>query len=403
MASIQKFTDNAVSHMLAHNNRTREEYANTDIDINQSFLNENFPLNHGNLSDFEYYQKLIGEKYLYGRGTSREKDAITACGWVVTCPKEIAGNPEKETAFFKGVFDFISNRYGSENILNVAIHYDELSPHIHVMFCPVTKLDHDMVHFKTVKTKQAVKLESGRYEYVHKFVLKDGEKIKLKNYSKMSDYYDEKISANDVLNKIELKHFHNDLQDYLTANGIEGTVVNGKTGGINISVKELKEFTKNTGLHLDEVREIQTENTILESLVERNSKVQELEHTLTEKEKVIKQLNQDIADKEITHSADKTELIHKEKQIEQLSSKLSAKEQELIISTEKNSDLEKKLAEKEQELKKAKERIQELEKEQTVNTQKNVEQSWGTSSSWGTQSQAGWGNNTTNKEVTHTW
>ena len=31
----------------------------------------------------------------------------------------------------------------------------------------------------------------------------------------MTDYYDEKVSANDVLNKIELLNFHKDMQAYL--------------------------------------------------------------------------------------------------------------------------------------------------------------------------------------------
>lgn len=126
---------------------------------------------------------------------------------MVTAPKEICGDRDKEQAFFKGVYDFVLNRYGSENIINNSVHYDEAGePHIHIIFCPVTNLDHDRVQFITIKTKEAVRLESGRYEFGYRFKLdEDGQRIHLKNYSRMSDYYDEKISANDVLNKIELK------------------------------------------------------------------------------------------------------------------------------------------------------------------------------------------------------
>ena len=125
MASVQKFTSASMIQMLRHNNRSIKEPSNTNIDKARSHLNYSFPLNHHGLSDYRYYKNLVGEKYLYGRRSAREETAITGCGWVVTLPKELQGQPEKEAAFFKGVFDFISERYGQDNILNNAIHYDE--------------------------------------------------------------------------------------------------------------------------------------------------------------------------------------------------------------------------------------------------------------------------------------
>lgn len=348
MASSEKFTDDAMCNMLRHNNRATANSSNKDIDPERTKFNYSFPMDHGDLSDHKYYKQLVGKNYLYGRGSKREKDAVTGCGWVVTLPQEIQGYPDKEKAFFQGAFDFISERYGKENIINNAVHYDESgAPHIHVVFCPVTNLDHDIVQHKTIKTTKAVKLESGRYEYTYRFKLDDnGEKIKLKNYAKMSDYYDEKIDCNSVLNKVELRNFHQDLQKYLTDNGIEGTVINGKTDGINFSVKELKEFTAKTGLHLDEVKEMQGDKSLLESFADKNSKLTTLRKLLSEKNIEIQTL--------------KEELTMKDNQLKNLEIALAEKHHELNRQ------------------------------------QSELERSWGNTGSWG-NSQS-WGNTNTMEE-----
>lgn len=408
MASIKKFTHAAMDKMFQHNNREIEQSSNQDIDITREGLNYSFPLNHGNLSDFKYYHKLINAKYLYGRGTQREKNAITGCGWVVTLPRELYGNPEKEKAFFKGVFDFISLRYGEENIINNHVHYDEGGlPHIHIIFCPVTTLNHEIVQHKTQKTSQFEKLPSGRYEYKYKFILDDkGEKIRLKNYAKKSDYYDEKIDANSVLNKIELLNFHPDLQKYLISHGIEGTVITGKTG-TNFTVKELKEFTANTGLHLDEVKEMQGDKSLLESFVEHDARVHSLEQIVEEKNLLIESLQEKILSRDtIIDRIDRSdEISHKDEQIKNLSHIISEKIQELEKAIGRNLELERKLAEMEKaieakqcELERAQVCVEEL-KKKTNEISQTQEQGWGHfSSSWGDKAPSPWNSKTTTFE-----
>ncbi len=301
LASVDKYTNEVVSILLRHNERSVIHHSNADIDPERSKLNYSFEMQHGSLSDYEYYRNLIDEKYIYGRGTAREKETVTCCSWIITAPQEIVGNGEKERTFFEGCFDFVSNRYGRSNIINNTVHYDEAgSPHIHIMFCPVTGIDHEKVHFKTVKTTKTVRLNSGRVEFESRFKVDDyGERVPVKNYAKMADYYDQKISANDVINKAELQSFHKDLQTYLDQHGIEGKVVNGKTGGTNFTVKELKEFTAETGLRLDEVKEMMGGSTLLESFVEQCSRVSSLETLLAEKNTEISSLKEQI--KELDH------------------------------------------------------------------------------------------------------
>lgn len=136
------------------------------------------------------------------------------------------------------------------------------------------------MQYKTKRTKQAIKLPSGRYEYKYIHVNKNGKAvdeedpstwIKINNYDRKTDLYKDtplKVDCNTVINHVELKHFHPDLQKYLTEHGIEGKVVTGKTG-TNFSVKELKDFTKKTGLRIDEVKAMmQNEESFLQAFVE---------------------------------------------------------------------------------------------------------------------------------------
>lgn len=311
MANLMKFTSKQVTMMINHTTRMHHTYANSNIDKNRTKLNYSIPIDHDGLSPKEYFQKMVKESYLYGRGTKREKTAVTAASWVITAPKEIVGFPDKEEAFFQAVTEFVSKRYGYTILSEV--HYDEGrpknpdhpnpaewiggAPHVHILFLPITPIDHEQVHYKTVKTKSAIRLESGRYEYQYRFKLdENGQKIPLKNYAKASDQYDMKISADQVLNKVELQFFHKDLGRFLWENNIDGAVYTGVTGDSNYSIKQLKEFTNYTGLTLDQVRELMPEKNILESIVRQADTIEYLQNLVLEKNMTISHLQTEITD-----------------------------------------------------------------------------------------------------------
>lgn len=375
MASVTKLTHAAICNQNGHIDREHANPKNTDINPERTHLNYSFPMLHDGTRPFEYYKQRIGEVYLYGRGSHRESKSITGCSWVVSLPKELYGDAAKEKAFFQGTYDFISERYGKENIINNAVHYDEAGlPHIHVLFSPVTRLDHEIARYKTKRTQHAEKIESGRYEYTYIHVDKNGKPadennpdtwVKLNNYARMSDYYDEKIDCNSVLNKIELKNFHSDLQQYLCDHGIDGKVITGKTG-TNFTVKELKEFTATTGLHLDEVKEImQDQQSLLQSYVEKDAIIQSLQDKLLEKDC----------------------------RLDQLTRSDFEKAQEIAKLTKTNADLEKKISEMERSMSETK--SAEL-------LHHNPDPTWG-HSSWGEHSQSGWNGRTNTYDEEKTW
>lgn len=392
MAEVEKFNDSGVMMLLKHSDRQLKNDSNKDINQEKSDLNYSIGLKRQELTPKQLYKKMKDESYLYGRGSQRESSAITCCSWVITLPKSISDysvvakdeitvlNPDTEKAFFAGVYQFISERYGT--CFYNRIHYDEGGqPHIHVYFVPQTKIDHDVVHFKTVKTHQTVRLESGRYEYAYQFKLENGEKISLKNYAKQSDLYDVKISGADVLNKAELQHFHEDLAAYLKKNHLPGadSVHTGSTEGKNISVQSLKSFTKATGLTINELKEHPLSQD-------------ELDHLLSEA-KLAPSVRSTI---ETINSASAIEKL--EEQIQELS-KTADRAREL---EQRLSDLEKAFDNKQRELEQAHARIKELEHPKTVDAAKtDLTQEWGThSSSWDVKAEAGWGTHTITNDKT---
>lgn len=191
MASVTKFTQHAVRNQLRHNAREIERPSNPDIDPERWRSNYALTPERG-MSDYDYYKERKAQLYCYGRD-----DVKVMAGWVVTAPKDLA--EEQEEDFFRVTYDFLEQRYGKENVIQAVVHGDESGrPHLHFCFIPVVE---DPKH------------EQG-----------------------------EKICANDVLNRKELRSFHPDLQCCLSEHGIDAHVQSGITQeqGGNRTVAELK-------------------------------------------------------------------------------------------------------------------------------------------------------------------
>lgn len=137
-------------------------------------------------------------------------------------------NSNQERQFFEEVYQFLKKRYGEENIINATVHYDE------------GKLE-------------KVKNRWGGYEYDRDGNIKQqlvlGKPHLHSNFipvvkdNNSKHIQKEKICANNVLTRRELKRFHGDLQKHLDRVGIKCRVLNGKTKeqGRNYTVEELKE------------------------------------------------------------------------------------------------------------------------------------------------------------------
>src|SRR5699024_6668657 len=147
------------------------------------------------------YQERLDEVHCLNRA-----DVKVMADWIVTLPEELNGAPEgSQKQFFEETYDFLSERYGEENVLAGVGHNDETTPHMHFAFMPVTN---------------------------------DEKRAR------------EKVSAKEVLNGNELKSFHQDLDNHLKERIPEiyqKGVLNGKTIGVE-DVPTLKKNSKENGI-----------------------------------------------------------------------------------------------------------------------------------------------------------
>lgn len=71
---------------------------------------------------------------------SNRKDLIVMCSNVITLPKELKNCDLKtQKKFFEAMMNGTSATFGPKNILGGFVHLDETTPHIHVLFTPITK------------------------------------------------------------------------------------------------------------------------------------------------------------------------------------------------------------------------------------------------------------------------
>lgn len=190
MASVKKFTKHAVINQLRHNERTIKNPSNEDIDSSQS--HRNYSLNSPrSISDYQYFKNRMDELYCYNRN-----DVKVLAGWVITAPQDL--DKKDYRLFFKACDHFLKKRYGEKNCIQSIVHADESGqPHLHFLFIPVVP---DEKH-------------GG-----------------------------EKVCANNVLNRKELRNFHPALQKFLSENNINVNIMTGitKQQGGNKTVSELK-------------------------------------------------------------------------------------------------------------------------------------------------------------------
>lgn len=191
MAHVAKFSKGAMGHMLSHYDRSKEGLGD-NIEQSKTHLNYNLAKGQQPQAQLDFVHQRLSEVRCQNR-----KDVNVLCDWVVTTPKDL---PEQEhRAFFQATYDFLANRYGQENVVSAYVHMDEVTPHMHFAFMPVTE---------------------------------DKKRGGLK------------VSAKEVLTRKDLQTFHLDLQNCLEkALGHEIGILNEATKEGNKTVAELKQRT----------------------------------------------------------------------------------------------------------------------------------------------------------------
>lgn len=131
---IEKRKLGSVTHINNHHERLKEKYkSNEDIDPERTHLNYHLVEPRG-----KYRQKAL--ERIDEVGAKRRKDSIIMQDVLITASPEWidAKSYEEQVEYFNHAFDFISERYGRDNILSAVVHMDEAHPHMHLAFVPIT-------------------------------------------------------------------------------------------------------------------------------------------------------------------------------------------------------------------------------------------------------------------------
>lgn len=164
---VQKMGGGSVKGIEIHDRRKKEgvSHTNGDIDWDRSQLNYDLhPAQNAN------FRQVINERIkALALPKAVRKDAVVMAQILVTSDHGFFEglSVEQQAQFFKDSYDFLSDRYGEQNIISATVHLDERTPHMHFNFVPVTA--DGRLSAKSIFTRQSLtEQQTAFYEKVGK-------------------------------------------------------------------------------------------------------------------------------------------------------------------------------------------------------------------------------------------
>ena len=252
-----KYKRENLKAVYRHNERKNKNYSNKDIDKTKSYLN--YALKEPKFNYEKEFDK-IREKYDL-KGQIKTVSNIV-CEYVITSDNDFFKRiGEDETKrYFETAYKFVSEYkdLGEQYILSAKVHYDERSPHMHLLFLPV-------VHTTDKKGNNIDKLACSEF-----WKAKD-------SYRQLQNAFFEYMVSNGFylkrgLPKEETNREHYTVKEYKNITNFEKT----------------KETLKSIKLELPEVPDLKD---IKKVMIGRDEKI--LNDIIKPKDKLIEELYQD--------------------------------------------------------------------------------------------------------------
>ena len=119
-----------------HNDRKAKNHSNKDIDPTRTYLN--FYCKENELTYIREFDRMKEEYDLKG---NLRKNSIIMCQMMITSDNEFFNKIglEETKRYFIESYKFICNyrNLGERNIISAAVHLDETTPHMHLVFIPI--------------------------------------------------------------------------------------------------------------------------------------------------------------------------------------------------------------------------------------------------------------------------
>ena len=137
---MAKFKQVDLKGMEIHNDRKSLHSSNKDIDYSRTSTNFDALTGTEGNPQINYLRiaKAIIEKKYTGTRALRS-DAVYAVSFIVTAKNEFFANMsnDEQKRFFRVASDYLSEKFGSDNIIAAKVHRDEATPHMHFSFVPM--------------------------------------------------------------------------------------------------------------------------------------------------------------------------------------------------------------------------------------------------------------------------
>ena len=132
----EKLTRSQAIGICVHNDRKAKNHSNKEIDISKSKLNYYFKKN-----ELTYIKEFDRLKEKYNLKGQIRSNSIIMCEMIFTSDKDFFENigMEETKRYFEESYKFICNykNLGDKNIISAVVHFDETTPHMHLIYIPV--------------------------------------------------------------------------------------------------------------------------------------------------------------------------------------------------------------------------------------------------------------------------
>lgn len=138
VAHMERINKVGLGGMQIHNQRERDSHTNPDIDHSRTRLNYDLK-NSTKINYVEKVKEILKSEYK-GKKAVR-KDAVHMVSVIVTSDSDFferIGEPASKD-FFKQAYEWLSKKYGEQNVISATVHMDEKTPHMHFAFVPLTE------------------------------------------------------------------------------------------------------------------------------------------------------------------------------------------------------------------------------------------------------------------------
>ncbi len=259
---LKKYQEAAIFKVIAHDIRERkpdQSFSNPNIRPELSRNNTTLLSRGSTAKEINAYRKTLEKDvFAYNR-----KNLVHAIEVVIQCPADCP--KDQEEAFFRECYNFWCKRLpmGERCIFLAEIHKDEIvknrfgerisRDHLHLMFSPCVE---DTKH--------------PGYQY--------------------------KLCADALTRKSILKKLHQELQEHTRQAGLTGTVVgtgSGRGQTIKLSIEQLKELTRITGVALDKPLTFHDLTDLISRNKEQSKQLEDLFKDLREKDNRINEILKD--------------------------------------------------------------------------------------------------------------